>query len=154
MWWKCIKTPGKMEGWYTFSDHLFIRWHILRAYHVPDTVQYTNFFFYGCPEADGSFPASDKDSAATAIYTASMAMPDPLTHCPRPEIKPVTWHSRDTANPIAPQQELAHQIWLAFIQKWFFLWGMSLQFSNCQFSMIITTNYDTLNRTEGWLILM
>ena len=26
-------------------------------------------------------------------------------HCARPEIEPASWHSRDAANPVAPQQE-------------------------------------------------
>ena len=33
-------------------------------------------------------------------------MPDPLTHCAGPGIKPTTWCWRDTANPFVPQWEL------------------------------------------------
>ena len=35
-----------------------------------------------------------------------VATPDPLTHCAGPGTKLAFWHCRDTANPLAPQQEL------------------------------------------------
>ena len=36
--------------------------------------------------------------------------PDPLTHCARPGIKPMSWCCRDAVNPIAPQLELMEMI--------------------------------------------
>ena len=49
----------------------------------------------------GSCGARDQIRAAAAVATLL-----PLIRHARPGIKPVTWHSRDTADPIAPQQEL------------------------------------------------
>ena len=37
---------------------------------------------------------------------AAVAALDPLTHCSRPGIEPVSWCCRDAADPVAPQQEL------------------------------------------------
>ena len=39
-------------------------------------------------------------------YTAAAATLDPLSHCAGPGIKLVSWCCRDTANLVAPQQEL------------------------------------------------
>ena len=40
------------------------------------------------------------------IGAAAVAMLAPLTHCAGLEIKLVSWHWRDTTDPVAPQQEL------------------------------------------------
>ena len=37
--------------------------------------------------------------------SCTMAIPDPLTHSVRMGIEPASWCCRDTAHPIAPQQE-------------------------------------------------
>ena len=58
-------------------------------------------FCFGHPTAYG-----DQIQAATAIYAAAVANARSLTHCARPGIKPVSQHSQDTTNPVAPQWEL------------------------------------------------
>ena len=40
------------------------------------------------------------------IWAAAMAVQDPPTHWAKQVMEPVSWHCRDTANPIVPQQEL------------------------------------------------
>ena len=50
--------------------------------------------------------ARDQILAAVVTYTAAVAVPDPLTHCVGPEIKPGSWCCRDAVEPIASQWEL------------------------------------------------
>lgn len=67
------------------------------------------FFPFGCPQACGvsgpgmrSEPSSDQLQPMPQLC----ATWDPLTHCARLGIEPASWHSRDTADPVAPQWEL------------------------------------------------
>ena len=50
--------------------------------------------------------ARDQLQAAVLNFEAAGETPDPLIHCARPGIKPVSWHCRDATDPIVPQQEL------------------------------------------------
>ena len=55
------------------------------------TVGFLNFYlfiFMAAPGAHGSSWARDRIQAAAATYAKAVAMPDPLTHCPRPGIEP------------------------------------------------------------------
>ena len=67
------------------------------------------FFFFGRLTAYGApygVPSQDQIRAMVLTYAAAAVTPDPLTHCARPGIEPVSWRCRDAANPTVPQQEL------------------------------------------------
>ena len=59
------------------------------------------FFFFGVPHGIWSSWARDQIQAASTSYTAAAIMPDPLNLYARPGIEPVSWHCRDTTNPVA-----------------------------------------------------
>ena len=65
------------------------------------------FLFFGRFEPYGvAGPGDQLDPRATVAACAmAVAMPDPLTYCVRLGIKPASWHCRDTANPVVPQEE-------------------------------------------------
>ena len=69
------------------------------------------FFCFFClfratPEAYGGSQAKGQIQATVSTYTAAAAMPDPLTHCARQGIEPLSQRSRDTTDSAAPQQNL------------------------------------------------
>ena len=61
------------------------------------------FFRFWPPHGLWSFQARDQIWASAATYTTAVATPDPLTHCARLGIEPVSWHRRGATNPVAPQ---------------------------------------------------
>ena len=67
---------------------------------------YFYFFLFWPPCDIRSSWAWNQIWAAVAIYFAAVATLDPLTYCTGPEIEPVTWHCRDSADSIMQQQEL------------------------------------------------
>ena len=62
-------------------------------------------FFFGHPEAH-KVPGQGSDPATVVTYAATMAMPDPLTHCGGTGIEPVSQCCGDIADPIVPQWDL------------------------------------------------
>ena len=52
------------------------------------------------------FWARDQIRVAVVTYAKAVATLDPLTHCAGPGIEPVSWHCKDTTDPIVPQWEL------------------------------------------------
>ena len=53
-----------------------------------------DWFFLFCPHHGiWSCWARDWIQATVATYTTAVAMPDPLTHCAGPGIKPASWHA-------------------------------------------------------------
>lgn len=50
--------------------------------------------------------ARDQIGLAVVTYVAAVVMPEPFTHCVGLEIEPAFWCCRDTADPVAPWQEL------------------------------------------------
>ena len=63
-------------------------------------------FFFWPPHSISSSWDRDEIQAAGGTYATAAAKKDPLTHCPGLGIEPASQRSRDTANPIVPQQEL------------------------------------------------
>ena len=59
--------------------------------------------------------ARDRILAADVTYAAAVAAPDPLTHCSRLGMKPVSTHCRDAADPVVPQWELQEGEQLLYI---------------------------------------
>ena len=57
--------------------------------------------FFGC-WWHMEFPGQGSDSTCAA----AVATRGPLTHCDRPGTELVSWHCRDTADPVVPQLEL------------------------------------------------
>ena len=90
-----------------YSPHKagFLFWKTFFFFNDPFTAR---SLFFGCFKPYGvARPGDQLDPQATvAAYAMAVAMPDPLTHCARLGIKPASWHCRDTANPVVPQQEL------------------------------------------------
>ena len=82
-----INTVGVFPFLYTLSSMLFLKF---------------SFFLFWPPHGIWNSQARDQIWAAVVIYAAAVATPDPLTHCARPGIEPVSWCCKDTANPIAP----------------------------------------------------
>ena len=71
---------------------------------------FTFFFFFllfWLPHGIWNSQARDQICATVVAYTTARAKPDPLTRCAKRGMQPASWHCRDTANPIAPQWELA-----------------------------------------------
>ena len=64
------------------------------------------FLFFWLPCGIWRSQARDQIWAAVATYATAEVTPDPLTHCARPGIEPVSWCYRDAADPIVPQREL------------------------------------------------
>ena len=64
------------------------------------------FFLFWPPYSIGSSQARDQIQVAVVTYAIAVAMQDHLTQCTGPGIEPVSWHCRDSTNPIAPEQEL------------------------------------------------
>ncbi|XP_020955254.1 EF-hand calcium-binding domain-containing protein 11 isoform X2 [Sus scrofa] len=62
--------------------------------------RYLFFFFFLATLHHMEFPGQGSNPSCT------MAIPDPLTYSVRMGIEPASWCCRDTAHPIAPQQEL------------------------------------------------
>ena len=58
------------------------------------------------PQGTWSSRARDQIRAAVVTYAAAVTMPDPLNHCARPGIEPVSWHCRDVTDLIVPRWEL------------------------------------------------
>ena len=58
--------------------------------------QHNQFFFFQmtAPVAHGSSGARDWIPAATVTYSAAVAVPEPLTCCRGPGIKPMPWHNQ------------------------------------------------------------
>ena len=67
----------------------------------------SSFFLAALRHVEFPGQGSDLSCSCTPVanYTAAGARPDPLTHCARPGIEPVSWQCRDTADPTAPQRE-------------------------------------------------
>ena len=72
-------------------------------------------FFFWPPQSIRSSQVRDQIRATVVTYPATVAAHDPLTHCVRPRIEPVSRHSRDAADPIAPQWEPSNS--LLFVQS-------------------------------------
>ena len=62
--------------------------------------------FFCLPHGIWRSQGRDQNSAAVATYTKAVVTRDPLTNCAGPGVEPVSWHCRDTANPIVPQWEI------------------------------------------------
>ena len=70
------------------------------------------FLFFGFP-SEYAVPAPGIRSQLQLRPAATPAkMPDPLTHCARPGIKPESWRGRDTVDPVAPEWELRDLVFL------------------------------------------
>ena len=62
------------------------------------------------------------------LWCFSCGNTESLTHCVRPGIKPACQHSRDTADPVAPQRELHHNL---FLEKYHLISRSCLQADGC-----------------------
>ena len=70
------------------------------------------FFNFWPPHGLWSFWARDQIQAAVATYTTTAATLDPLTHCARLGIKPVSWRCRDAADPLHPSRNSSITLFL------------------------------------------
>ena len=81
------------------------------------------FFFFGCPTAYGvprqGIRGSDPSHSCNLSYSCDNARSS--THCAGLGIEPVSQCSRDTADLIAPQQELQNMHFFARLTYTFFL---------------------------------
>ena len=74
---------------------------------LPSFFLFLSFSFFSHPAAHGAPSPGIRSKSHIATYPAAAATLAPLTHRARPEIEPVSWCYRDTAeDPIAPQWEL------------------------------------------------
>ena len=65
-------------------------------------------FFFLATQGIESSQARDQIQATVATYPEDAATPELLPHCTQLGIESVSWHCRDTTNPVVPQQELPH----------------------------------------------
>ena len=64
------------------------------------------FFFATLQHMEFLGQESDPNHCCNPCYSSCGKQLDPLTHCVRPGIKPVSWSCRDTANLVASQWDL------------------------------------------------
>ena len=72
------------------------------------------------------FLGQGSDLSCSCNLYAAVAVPDPLTHCSRPGIEPVSWYCRDATNLLVPQWELLD----CWVFVFFFVFLIQLTFSH------------------------
>ena len=97
----------------------FTGWRICGLFPDLDAYEYSCSKYFNTSFLYMEFLGQGSDPSCSCDLRHNCSNPGPLTHCAGPGVKPMPWHCRDTANPIASQWERQYKFLYEHVFSYF-----------------------------------